>query len=465
MLFPQVVKIFATTQAPNFDAPWQADSPTASTGSGVVIAPGLILTGAHVVAHATFLQVQKYSDAAKELAKIHAICHEADLALLEVPQSFTAEIEPAQVGELPCLGDTVCVVGFPVGGEEVSITEGVISRIEVQQYEHSKRQLLAATVDAAINEGNSGGPVFMDDQVVGIAFQTLKEAENVGEIVPPPLIQHFLEGTKAGRSAKIPGLGIGIQNLENPLQRKLLGLREQDTGVLVAQVEFGNSAWGVLQPGDTILSLGGQTVANNGTIRYHDLFRTKLDVALCDYYVGDTLRIEILRSKKKEAVDLQLQAWAPLVPRSQYETPPQFLIFGGLVFLRLTRHYLETWEDWWEKAPNQLLAEYYNGSRSKIRQEVVVLSQVLADDVNLGYDALDNQIVKSAQGKPVADLMTLAKLCREATDTLELELEGGSRIVLDVNEAAKREEEILHRYRVPSSASHDLLHFESFSKT
>ena len=89
-------------------------------------------------------------------------------------------MEPASIGELPELGDTVSVVGFPVGGEEVSITEGVISRIEVQQYEHSKRRLLAATVDAAINEGNSGGPVFMDDEVVGIAFQTLKDAENVG---------------------------------------------------------------------------------------------------------------------------------------------------------------------------------------------------------------------------------------------------------------------------------------------
>ena len=88
MSFPQVVKIYATTQAPNFDCPWQADSPSASTGSGVIIAPGLILTGAHVVSHATFLQVQKYSDATKEIAELHAVCHEADLALLSVKPSL-----------------------------------------------------------------------------------------------------------------------------------------------------------------------------------------------------------------------------------------------------------------------------------------------------------------------------------------------------------------------------------------
>jgi len=457
MSFPQVVKIYATTQAPNFDCPWQADSPSASTGSGVIIAPGLILTGAHVVSHATFLQVQKYSDANKELAQLHAVCHEADLALLAVNKSFTKGVEPAALGELPELGDTVSVVGFPVGGEEVSITEGVISRIEVQQYEHSKRRLLAATVDAAINEGNSGGPVFMNDKVIGIAFQTLKDAENIGEIVPPPLIRHFLEGTTAGRMPQIPGLGIGIQNLENPLQRKMLGMKKSDTGVLITQVEYGNSAWGVLKVGDTLLSLGGQSVANNGTIRYRDLFRTKLDVALCEYYVGDTLKLKILRDGKKLSVKVELMPWAPLVPRSRYGTKPQYIIYGGLVFQSLTRHYLETWEDWWEKAPNQLLHEYYNGTKSKNRREVIILTQVLSDELNLGYDTLDNQIVKTVEGKPMSDLAQLAKIVRAAKQTITIELTNGCSIVIDAEQEKERNELILERYQVPKFASADLI--------
>ena len=456
MLFPQAVKIYATTQSPNFDCPWQADSPTSSTGSGVIIAPGLILTGAHVVSHATFLQVQKCSDANKELAQIHAVCHEADLALLSVKKSFTKGVELPEIGELPELGDTVSVVGFPVGGEEVSITEGVISRIEVQQYEHSKRRLLAATVDAAINEGNSGGPVFMDDKVVGIAFQTLKDAENIGEIVPPPLIRHFLEGTKGGRLPQIPGLGIGIQNLENPLQRKTLGMKKSDTGVLITQVEYGNSAWGILQVGDTLLSLGGQTIANNGTIRYRDLFRTKLDVALCDYYVGDTLKVKILRAGKKLSFKVKLMPWAPLVPRSQYDTKPQYIIYGGLVFQSLSRHYLETWDEWWEKAPNQLLNEYYNGTKSKDRQEVIVLTQVLADELNLGYDTLDNQIVHSVEGKIVSDLAHLATLIGAAKETTTVQLKNGCTIVLDSERVHERSDVILNRYQVPKSTSSQL---------
>ena len=115
------------------------------------------------------------------------------------------------IGDLPHLRDAVQVVGYPIGGEEVSITEGVVSRIEVQRYEHSQRHLLAVTVDAAINEGNSGGPVFARGKVVGIAFQAIPDAENIGEMVPAPILQRFLDGVKQGKDARVPGLGIATQ--------------------------------------------------------------------------------------------------------------------------------------------------------------------------------------------------------------------------------------------------------------
>src|SRR6185503_19511949 len=221
MAYPEVVRVFATTQDPDFDAPWQARTPSSSTGSGVVIGPGEILTGAHVIANATFIQVQKPSAPDKAVARVKAVSHDSDLALLEVvePAGFLDDIKPAEVGDLPKLRDEVQVVGYPVGGEEISITEGVVSRIEVQRYSHSQRHLLAVTVDAAINAGNSGGPVFGDGKVVGIAFQKLTGVDNIGEMVPPPLIRAFLDGVAASKRPEIPALGIATQNLENPLLR------------------------------------------------------------------------------------------------------------------------------------------------------------------------------------------------------------------------------------------------------
>ena len=276
-----VVRIFCTSQEPDFDAPWQAKTPSSGTGSGVVIGPGRILTGAHVVARATFVQVQRVEDPTKEPARLAAVCHDADLAMLEVDPSFTDGIVPPPFGPLPSLQARVAVVGFPVGGQEVSVTEGIVSRIEVQQYSHSRRRLLALTVDAAINSGNSGGPVFVDGAVVGIAFQSLVDAENIGEVVPTVIIERFLRSVDAASppaegpvEVDVPALSLRTQVLESAALRRRMGLPPGTSGLRVVGVEHGGSCDGILQPGDALIEVDGHRVADNGTIRYLDRFRT-----------------------------------------------------------------------------------------------------------------------------------------------------------------------------------------------
>jgi hypothetical protein len=60
-------------------------------------------------------------------------------------------------------------------------------------------------------------------------------------------------------------------------------------------------------------------------------------------------------------------------------------VWGGLVFQPLTRDYLTTWEEWWNKAPKEFLNFYYLGRRAPERHEVVVLTQIFADQINTGY--------------------------------------------------------------------------------
>src|SRR5262245_11525626 len=292
-----MIRVFATSQDPDSDGPWQARTPSNSTGSAVVIGPGLLLTGAHVVANATFLQVQKPSQPDKAIARVRAVSHDCDLALLQVvePADFLSDIAPAELGPMPRLRDEVAVVGYPVGGEEISITEGVVSRIEVQRYSHSQRHLLAVTVDAAINAGNSGGPVFGDGKVVGIAFQKLTGVDNIGEMVPPPIIRAFLDGVEQDKQPVIPALGITTQNLENPLLRRQLGLNPSERGVVVLHVDYAGSSDGILQERDVITSIDGLPIANNGTVQYMGVHRTRYDVVLGHRYIGDTVQLEIKR--------------------------------------------------------------------------------------------------------------------------------------------------------------------------
>ena len=449
-----VVRIYATTQEPDYDSPWQARVPQHSTGSGVVIGENLILTGAHVVADGTFLQVQKISDPNKVVAMVKGICHDCDLALLEVADaSFMQGVTPPTVGKMPNLRDRVSVVGFPVGGDEISITEGVVSRVEVQRYSHSQRHLLAITVDAAINPGNSGGPVFKDGEVVGIAFQKLTNADGIGEMVPPPLIQHFLRGVEREPRMRIPAMGITAQGLENGAQRRVLQMKEGDSGILVLGVEWGSSASTHLQAGDAILAIEGHAVANNATIRYRGTYRTRYDVLLGEKYVGDPLHLTILRGGERMDLSFPLLPQSVLVPRSQYDVEPPYFIFGGLVFQPLSRDFLTTWDTWWDKAPKEFLHLYYSGRRCRERQEVVVLSQVLADELNVGYEDLYSESVLSVNGQAPRDMAHFVKLVESAGETLTIQTSSRGVIVFDTEAARAAQPRILQRYRIEHDRS------------
>src|SRR5262245_19678903 len=449
--YPEVIRVFSTSQDPDFDGPWQARTPSNSTGSAVVIGPGLLLTGAHVVANATFLQVQKPSAPDKAIARVLAVSHDSDLALLEVvePADFLADIEPAGLGPMPRLRDEVAVVGYPVGGEEISITEGVVSRIEVQRYSHSQRHLLAVTVDAAINAGNSGGPVFGEGNVVGIAFQKLTGVDNIGEMVPPPIIRAFLDGVGLGKRPEIPALGITTQNLENPLLRRQLGLNSSEHGVVVLHVDHGGSSDGALEERDVITSIDGLPIANNGTVQYMGNYRTRYDVMLGHRYIGDRIELGIKRAGIARTVSIELRPWMPLVPRSRYDQPPQYFVYGGLVFQTLTRDYLTTWDKWWNKAPKEFLNYYYLGFRTAEQNEVVILTQILADEINVGYGHLYNEAIAKLDGIVPRDMEDFVARLSGARGVVEIQTTSGGLIILDTEDVRKATPRILARYHIP----------------
>jgi S1-C subfamily serine protease len=458
MSHPQVVRVYSTYQDPDYECPWQSVAPRGSTGSGVIVGPQHVLTGAHVVANATFVQVQKQSDTTKAVARVEAISHDSDLALLHVEdKAFARGIRPAVIGDLPKLRDAVQVVGYPIGGEEVSITEGVVSRIEVQRYEHSQRHLLAVTVDAAINEGNSGGPVFARGRVVGIAFQALPEAENIGEMVPAPILARFLDAVKRRKDTGVPGLGITTQPLENQALRRHLGMRPRDSGVLITAVQYGSSAWGNLQAGDVLTRLDGLRIADNGTVQYRGRYRCQFDAVVGDHHIGDLLSAQILRNGVEVKVQLTMRPMAWLVPRTEFDRRPMWFLFGGLVFQRLTAEYLRIWGDqWWDKSPKELLHLFYSGLRRPEQQEVIVLAQVLADAINVGYEAFHNDVVDTVNGKKPVDMADFVMRLDAMKGEVVIKLSSGATVLLDAEEARAAQPRILSRYHVPGDRSPDL---------
>lgn len=236
------MKVFCVHTEPNFSLPWQRKRQYSSGSSGFVIAGKRVLTNAHSVEYQTQVKLKKRGSDTKYLATVLAIGTECDIALLTVEDDeFWEGITPVEFGDLPVLQDAVTVVGYPIGGDTISVTSGVVSRMEILSYVHGSTELLGLQIDAAINSGNSGGPAFSDKgKCVGIAFQSLKtdDVENIGYVIPTPVIQHFINDyEKNGKYTGFPLLGVEWQKMENPELRMSLGLGPAQKGVRIRRVE------------------------------------------------------------------------------------------------------------------------------------------------------------------------------------------------------------------------------------
>src|ERR1700734_1450993 len=202
-----VVKIFSPMRYPDPYKPWTKQAPSEATASGVVIEGKRILTNAHAVLYASQVQIQANAAGDKLSATVLAVAPGIDLAVLQLddPSFFDTHPPVARASKLPQIKDPVLAYGFPTGGSSLSITKGIVSRIEFATYNYPASGL-RIQIDAAINPGNSGGPAAVGGKMIGLAFSRLVNAENIGYIIPCEEIELFLKGMAEGRPEGKPTL-------------------------------------------------------------------------------------------------------------------------------------------------------------------------------------------------------------------------------------------------------------------
>ncbi|MDD3118557.1 MAG: serine protease [Victivallales bacterium] len=453
-----VVKIFTVQSDPSFLQPWRNYQQTLTSGSGFVLPGRRIITNAHVVANQTFLQVRKQGDTKKYIARLLNVGHECDLAILTVDDpEFYRGITPLETGVLPELQDKVNVIGYPVGGDNIAVTEGVVSRIEPINYRHTGRELPAIQIDAAINPGNSGGPVLEDGKVVGVAFQGLSQAQGIGYMIPLNVLEHFLADVADGVYDGFPEFAPHIMPMENPDLRAWAGMRSGDTGVLVTYLPPPEQERGMLQVNDVIMAIDGVPIANDGSVPFRRDEVIFFETMIWQKKIGDICRMKIMRHGKVMTVDYRVVAGKKLVPRLNFDILPSYYLLGGLLFVPLSENYLNTWRDWRTNAPRQLayVAEY--GDITAARDQVVVLSEVLADESNQGYQNIRYQMVTTLNGVRIRNLRDLIeRIAAIKSGFIELGFQEHFKIVLEVNRCRTATARIMARYRIPADRSSDL---------
>lgn len=417
-----VVKIHSTARLPSLFQPWRKEGPRDASGTGVVIDGKRILTNAHVVAYATQVYVQGYQSADRIEAKVVAYAPGVDLALIELPDDEQGFFDnrPALpfAKELPPIRGDVSAYGYPVGGDDLSVTKGIISRIEVANYKHGFTGL-RIQVDAALNPGNSGGPAIIDNQIVGIVFSGMRQADNIGYLIPVKEIKDFLEDAKDGTYDGRPELAFGtLQTLENDALRQKLGLDEATTGMMVTRIPEHTSS--PLKPWDVITHIGEHDIDNQGDCKIRDDLRGDFH-----YFVHQVIDEEgnvpltIIRDGKT----MQIKAPARLDPPAlmpsiaKHNDYPRYYIIGPLVFTQATQELAAS------LPPQYIQLFNYFGSPLVTRageepafegEEVVVVAAPMFDNrITKGYDGHHLAVVSKINGTKVKNLAHLAKLFSE----------------------------------------------------
>lgn len=406
--FDAVIRVEVDTKQPNFRVPWNIGGMGNGVGTGFLVGKNQFLTNAHVVSNARLIYIKKVNDPKPYKARVLHVAHDCDLALLEVesPEEFGAGfggVTPLTIGGIPKLNTTVIAVGYPIGGERISVTRGVVSRVDFRPYSHSGVDFhLTIQVDAAINPGNSGGPVLQNNQVVGVAFQGYSGAvaQNTGYMIPVPVVSRFLKDVKDGRYDYYVDLATQTINLLNPAQRIALGLPNDGVGVMVCEADPAGSAGGVLETEDVLLSIDGHEIASDGFIEIEGE-RVNLNEIIERKFAGDTVKLEIWRKRQRREVEVELDRFIPyLIQANTYDRQPEFVLFAGMQFQPLDRNLMAA------HSISDLQVRYFfsyfaSEALYKERPQVIVLTAVLPDSANTYLEPYVHKVIDTINGRKI----------------------------------------------------------------
>lgn len=445
-------KIISSCVEPNYLRPWDSGKPSVSIGSGFAIyidGKNYIVTNAHVVkSDDAYVQVVKWSSSEKYDAIIENVSYEVDMALLTVnDKAFWKDISQFPLKASPHKGETIIVVGFPKGGSNASITKGIVSRIEPVAYSHAVKNL-SLQIDAAVNNGNSGGPVFNNDEngIVGIAFMRTSHAQNMCNMIPSFLINHYLQSyLKNNKFEGVCDLGIKCQKLEGSLLAHY-SKKTDVQGILVRRVDPTINL--VLQEGDILCAINDIPIQNDGKVfmvNYEIVKQTyngstgDLDWEKVPYWhivrmcnPGQRVELKVCRN----GVIKILKHTLTVGPNNLVPVLPKYISLDywnvhGLVFQPLNRMHIKEYE-----RQNIGLDEityfvpFTRKYKSSNDEEVVIISEIIPNKLTENYTKFRYAPVQTVNGKAVRNLKHFKELLKG--DDAIIVVREDAKIVLDL---------------------------------
>jgi hypothetical protein len=420
--------------------------------TGLVIGSREVLTTADAMADSTLIRLQKGGRGRWFEGAIVWVDYHANLAVVSTAEAaFWAGLQPAKLADpIPTKG-SVRVLRWRNGSFEARKAE--INRLSVKRGKLTFVEHLQLEIDLEISGGGWSEPVVSGNSIIGL---TAWMDGNTCTALPTPFIRPILEARKSKTYRGLGFFSFTWQRAENPATLKYLGLAGEPRGVMVIDSPSLPQMDGQLKPRDVILQVDGHDVDIEGD--YQNPVYGKLsieDLASRGRWAGDQIRLRILRNGRIQDVLYRLPRAdysIDLVPEGPFDQEPEYLIVGGLVFQPLNAPYMRSWgADWKRKAPFRL-AYYSQDKPTPERPALVVLSLVLPDPFNVGYQDYRYMVIQQFNGQRINRLTDIAEAMKKPVDGSHILEFGPSdivrRVVLDASQTDSATRRVLERYGI-----------------
>ena len=350
------------------------------------------------------------------------------------------------------------------GGLGLSITKGIVSRIEFAGYNEGLSGV-RVQIDAAINPGNSGGPALVDGKMVGLIFSKLTQADNIGYIIPSEEIDLFLKDVADGTYDGKPAMHDPLQTLENDALRSLSRPRQEDAGHGRSLAPIPANPQDPLKPLDLITKIGDHEIDNVGMVKIKDNFRLKFQYLIQKVVKDGKVPLTVIRQGKTMPIELPAKTKYPMLIESLKGQYPSYFIYGPLVFSPVTSEFVAS-----STASGRLSSALAimgsplvtrRGDLPKFEGEelVVVTSPMFPHRIGKGYDNPFSKIVKEVNGVTIKNLRHFVEVLRDSKEkftTIRFDDRSSETIVFNHQEALKATDEILSDNGIREQASDGL---------
>lgn len=454
-----LVRVTVTSQGYLFHRPWQQRRAMTQSAIGVVVEGDRVLVNAALVADQRYIELETIDSQKKARAKVDVVDYEANLALIApLEPSFLSRHTAMTLSDEVSPGDTLTVVQVKPNGDIVP-GNGEVTSIELGLYSQG-HLFLTYRLDNALQFrfNNLTLPVVKTNRLAGLMLRQNPNDRTV-DVIALPVIRHFLKDAAQGDYQGFPTAGFLYGTMQDPQLRRYIGLHENMTGIYVQKVLKGSPAHAAgLRAGDVITRMGSVAVSNTGQYQHPQYGQTSLaHLIRTQYYVGDTLPIELFRDGRDMSLSVVLDHRGPqryLVPPYIFDRKPDYLIVGGLVLVELSIPYLQEYgSEWVTSAPVDLL--YYNQNQDYLngdhREKIVLVSDVIPTPYSIGYENFSDLELLKVNDKPIGKLSDVkAALAYPINGFHKLDVRQHPKtIYLDARQLPQIHDTIQQRYRIP----------------